>query len=135
MHNGITQITAGGKTYRLRFGRMAYEEFMNRQIKAKGQSHTRMTIDLVFAGLLNEADVNDEVYPTREVAHNICETIWSDDPESTQFESIWNTYFETRDGKPKTDLDLDKKKEDLSSEDIKEETTEEQDLPVLAEGE
>lgn len=122
MHNGITQITAGGKIYRLRFGRMAYEEFMTRQLTSTTKNHTRMTIDLVHAGMVNEADAKDEPYPTREQAHEICEKIWSDDPASTQFETIWNVYFETRDGKPKGDANADKKKDEALSEGIPVET-------------
>lgn len=98
MTNGIIDISAGGIKHRLRFGRLAYEHFMLKQAKVSGTT-SRMTIDLVHAGLINHADSIDEPYPKRLIAVDICESIWSSTDSDNIIQSVWDTFFESRDGK------------------------------------
>lgn len=110
--NGIVEVKAEGKIYKLRFGYTACMEFERRLFKNATQNSAKIFTDLLFSGLMCEAVRNEKEIPEYGTAYDLLEVLSQEADYSEQTLKVWNTYHESKWGKEFQDRlsELTKKK-------------------------
>lgn len=113
--NGVAEITVGGKIIKLRFGMVASEEFSKRIFNYQTENASKLSVDLVYSGMLNHAVANSLPIPDYSEVYDLCEEFNGQQDVKEQMEKVWAVFSESKHGSKWLDMvNAQKKKEEAA---------------------
>lgn len=96
MSNGICKITVKGTSYTLRFQRAAVQYVAESLGKDFVHSPFKSTLELFYAGMMNESIFNNAPSPTWQEVYDIVDNFHDEEDASEQLQEVNKTFEEGR---------------------------------------
>ncbi len=110
--NGICEIKVKDKTYPIKFGMVAVEEFGRMCKNNVSENSNKIMVELIYAGMFNHAIANRLVAPSFQYVYDLVEEFNEENDCADQYDKVWTCFNESKHGSEwlKVVTDLAKKK-------------------------